>query len=79
MGRLATVDIQVNTYYWSFYEVIWGHKTRTDRYFHVQMLMIPRLGGIKFVDTLTHHLDSEKGSGQGQSQGQIKNLETDVP
>ena len=37
------------------------------------MLMIPRLGGIKFDDILTHHRDSEKGSGQGQSQGQIKN------
>ena len=47
------------------------------------MLMIPRLGGIKFDDILTHHRDSEKESGQGQSQGQIKNFhrnqETDVP
>ena len=80
MKVLKFHGIQPRYNYGSFYEVIWGHKTRTDRYF-VQMLMIPRLGGIKFDDTLTHHRDSEKGSGQGQSQGQIKNKnrETDVP
>ena len=49
----------------------------------VQMLIIPRPGGIKFEDIETHHQDSEKGSDRGQSQGQIrkvnKNQETGVP
>ena len=49
----------------------------------VQMLIIPRPGGIKFEDIGTHHQDSEKGSGRDQSRGQIKkfnkNQETGVP